>query len=79
NPISEPIQTPNHSFAPMSDLLDNLTRLARSAVQMNSKPPTAVPNRTSPKRTHQATLTKDGYLSHLASEIGVPAKVRRLE
>ncbi|KAG8753756.1 hypothetical protein FRC12_011426 [Ceratobasidium sp. 428] len=78
-PASNSVQPSNRSLAPMTDLLDDLTRLARSAAQMNNKLASNVADRSNLKRTHQVTLTKDGYLSHLASDIGTPAKIRRLE
>ncbi|KAG8744159.1 hypothetical protein FRC10_010728 [Ceratobasidium sp. 414] len=79
DPASDPVQTPARSLVPMTDLLDNLTRLARSAAQMNNKPSAAVPNRPSLKRTHQATLTKAGHISRMTLETGTPPKARRLE
>jgi hypothetical protein len=73
DPASHPTQPTARPFAPMSDLLDDLVKLARSAAQMKSKP--AAPDRPSLKRMHQTSLTKDGHLS----EMGTLAKVRRLD
>ncbi|KAG8680539.1 hypothetical protein FRC08_016221, partial [Ceratobasidium sp. 394] len=79
DPASDPVQTPARSLAPMTDLFDNLTRLARTAAQMNNKPSTAVSDRSSLKRMHQTTLTEGGHLSYITPEARTPAKVRRLE
>ncbi|QRV74987.1 hypothetical protein RhiJN_03002 [Ceratobasidium sp. AG-Ba] len=78
-PVSEPGDPPVRLYAPMSNLLDDLTKLAKSAARMDAKSPAPRSDRSTQKRTYQAALTRDGYLSHIAPETGSPTKTRRLE
>lgn len=68
---------PSRALAPMSDLLDNLVKLAKSAVEMG-RPVSPSPMRPSLKRARQTTLTKNGSVAQLVFESAEPSKVRKL-
>ncbi|KAF8604562.1 hypothetical protein BDV93DRAFT_522270 [Ceratobasidium sp. AG-I] len=74
----EPTPSTARTLAPMSDLLDSLVKLARSAAEMG-RPISPSPTRASLKRARQTTLARETSSGQLVFGSIEPSKVRKLE